>query len=82
MPGFQEVCAIEVDLQSMRSGLKKKTEPMKSCFSKPKSHWVLKYSIAFQFGATELKAFVVWQDRVTHSLTSCTFLADALVYRE
>jgi hypothetical protein len=55
---------------------------MKNCFSRPKSYWVLKYCIAFHFGATELKAYVVWQDRVAHSLTSCTLLADALVCRE
>src|ERR1700722_8763959 len=64
MPAFQEVCTVEVDLKSMMRSLEEKKKPSRSCFSKPESYWVLPYSIAFHFGATELKAFVVWKDRV------------------
>ena len=73
MPAFQEVCVVEVDLKSMMRSLEEKKKPSRGCFSKSESYWVLPYSIAFHFGATELKAFVVWKDRVPHSLTSCTW---------
>jgi len=64
LAGFQEVCTIEVDLSQMSGSLQKIRKPSRDCFSKGKSHWLLTYRIAFSFGSTELKAFVLWDDKV------------------
>ena len=55
---------MEVDISSMRNILQKKKKPSRNCFEKSKSYWLLNYRIAFTFGSTELKAFVVWEDKV------------------
>jgi hypothetical protein len=64
MQGFQEVCTIETDISFLRGILKKKTKPGRGCCDKDRSHWTLEYSIALTFGSTELKAFVIWEDKV------------------
>jgi hypothetical protein len=68
LPGFEEVCTVEVNPSNMRSILQKKKQKGRGFFEKSKSHWVLNYKIAFRFGSTELKAFVVWEENVR-----CTF---------
>ena len=85
LAGFQQVCTIEVDLSSMASILQKKKQKSRSCFGKSKAHWVLDYRIAFMFGATELKAFVVWEDKVRKHLLcgdSSRCSLSSMVYRE
>jgi hypothetical protein len=84
MPGFQEVCTIETDISFLRSILKKKTKPSRRCCEKDKSHWALEYSIALTFGSTELKAFVIWQDKVRKYCVHLLLSADArdLAFRE
>jgi hypothetical protein len=60
--GFQEVCTIEVDLATMRNAMRQVTKPGRACCEPGDEHWVLRYRIAFMFGATEFKAFVVWTE--------------------
>jgi hypothetical protein len=62
MPGFQKVCTVEVDALSMRSILEPKS-----------TYWVLDYDIAFTFGSTELKAYVVWEENVRNAPCSTHF---------
>jgi hypothetical protein len=64
LSGFQEICAVEVDLSQLRSCMQRRKRKKRGCFEKSESHWVLKYNIAFTFGSTELKAFVVWEENV------------------
>jgi hypothetical protein len=71
MPGFEEVCTIEIDLASLSRALQKRKIKRRSCFELSKSYWVLNYRIAISFGSTELKAFLVWEEGVkVHSVQS------------
>jgi hypothetical protein len=60
--GFQEVCSIEIDLSAMRSALRKVKLKSRGCCEPSEHYWVLSYRIAFMFGSTEIRAFVVWTE--------------------
>jgi hypothetical protein len=82
LPGFQDVCTIEIDLSYMKSVLQRKKKPSRSCFQKSESHWVLNYRIAFTFGSTELKAFVIWDEHVriiTSASCHCWLLLNTIL---
>jgi hypothetical protein len=64
LPGFQQICTIEIDLLRMRLALQKKKRPSRTCFEPALFYWALQYSIAFVFGSTELKAFIIWKENV------------------
>ncbi|KAJ1303704.1 hypothetical protein OPQ81_008129 [Rhizoctonia solani] len=52
--GFEEVCKIEADLSGMRKALKK-------CRGPRGKYYILDFKVAIQFGDTELKAFLEWE---------------------
>jgi hypothetical protein len=63
MPGFQAVCTVKFDSSQMRGSLQKWNRTIGS----RSPYWVLKYRIAFRFGSTELKAYVVWDENVRNA---------------
>ena len=65
MPGFQEICVIEIDLATMKNGMRKVKLKNRGCCEPDECYWVLNYRIAFQFGSTEFKAFVIWTEHGT-----------------
>ena len=53
---------MEVNASIMRNAMRK-VEVRSPGFCEPDmSYWVLRYRIAFTFGATELRAFVIWTE--------------------
>ncbi|KAF8606754.1 hypothetical protein BDV93DRAFT_468345 [Ceratobasidium sp. AG-I] len=52
--GFEEICQVEADLSGMRQALKKKT-------GRDGDYYYLDFTMALQFGGTELQAFVEWE---------------------
>jgi hypothetical protein len=58
--GFEEICEVEADLSGMRQALKKKT-------GRDGDYWYLDFTMALQFGGTELQAFVEWEQDVSAS---------------
>ncbi|KAG8792448.1 hypothetical protein FRC12_006095, partial [Ceratobasidium sp. 428] len=52
--GFEEICQVEADLSGMRQALKKKT-------GRDGEYYYLDFTMALQFGGTELQAFVEWE---------------------
>ncbi|EUC57638.1 heat shock 70 kDa protein 12A [Rhizoctonia solani AG-3 Rhs1AP] len=53
-PGFEQLCEIEADLSEMRQALKRKT-------GRDGDYYFLDFTMALQFGDTELRAFVEWK---------------------
>lgn len=58
---YSEVCTVEVDL----SHLTKKTEDIKKRGPKGK-YYQLDYEVALLFGLTELKAQLIWKEKVPY----------------
>jgi len=52
--GYEEICQVEADLSGMRQALKKKT-------GRDGEYYYLDFTMALQFGGTELQAFVEWE---------------------
>ncbi|KAF8669464.1 ATP binding [Rhizoctonia solani] len=52
--GFEQICEVEADLSGMRQALKRKTGP-------DGEYYRLDYTIALQFGGTEIQAFLEWE---------------------
>ncbi|KAF8751777.1 ATP binding [Rhizoctonia solani] len=56
--GFEQICEVEADLSGMRQALKRKTGP-------DGEYYRLDYTIALQFGGTEIQAFLEWEQDVS-----------------
>jgi hypothetical protein len=54
-PGFRKVCKVSADLSSLGGKLKKYE-------TAAGRYWQVLYDIGFTFGATELKAFIMWEE--------------------
>ncbi|QRV77751.1 heat shock protein 70 kDa 12A [Ceratobasidium sp. AG-Ba] len=52
--GYEEICQVEADLSGMRQALKRKT-------GRDGEYYYLDFTMALQFGGTELQAFVEWE---------------------
>ncbi|CAE6466496.1 unnamed protein product [Rhizoctonia solani] len=52
--GFEQICEVEADLSGMRQALKRKT-------GRDGDYYYLDFTMALQFGGTELQAFVEWE---------------------
>ncbi|CCO34430.1 Heat shock 70 kDa protein 12A [Rhizoctonia solani AG-1 IB] len=52
--GFEQICEVEADLSGMRQALKRKT-------GRDGEYYYLDFTMALQFGGTELQAFVEWE---------------------
>ena len=59
---YSEVCTVEVDL----SHLTRKTEDIKKRGPKGK-YYQIDYEVALLFGLTELKAQLIWKEKVPYS---------------
>ena len=59
---YSEVCTVEVDL----SHLTRKTEDIKKRGSKGK-YYQIDFDVALLFGLTELKAQLIWKEKVPYS---------------
>jgi hypothetical protein len=55
--GFTPVCAIKADMAGMEKAMKAK-------WSLTGRSWRLNYQVALSFGGTELRAWIVWKDRL------------------
>ncbi|KAF8695747.1 ATP binding, partial [Rhizoctonia solani] len=52
--GFEQICEVEADLSGMRQALKRKT-------GRDGEYYYLDFTMALQFGGTEIQAFVEWE---------------------
>jgi hypothetical protein len=83
LAGFKEVCIVETNLSFLSHIMKKKKDKNRNCFQESKKYWTLDYSIGFTFGSTELRAFVIWDDKVRmRCATLCPIKLDSLSHRE
>jgi hypothetical protein len=57
--GYEEICQVEADLSGMRQALKKK-------MGRDGDYYYLDFTMALQFGGTELQAFVEWEQDVSY----------------
>lgn len=55
--GFREVCHVEADLSALAGSLTRQYGPNGV-------YWQVHFDIALTFGATELKAYLVWEEKV------------------
>jgi len=55
-PGFHEVCRVTANLSGLKESLHEVRGPEGVC-------WLIKFKIALTFGATELRASILWEDR-------------------
>ncbi|ELU36999.1 hypothetical protein AG1IA_08972 [Rhizoctonia solani AG-1 IA] len=56
--GFEQICEVEADLSGMRQALKRKT-------GRDGEYYYLDFTMALQFGGTEIQAFVEWEQDVS-----------------
>ncbi|KDQ09315.1 hypothetical protein BOTBODRAFT_37228 [Botryobasidium botryosum FD-172 SS1] len=56
-PGFHEVCKVTANLAGLRDSLHEVRGPEGVV-------WLIKFKIALTFGATELRASILWQDKL------------------
>jgi molecular chaperone DnaK (HSP70) len=54
---FAQICVIKADMDGMQKGMKAK-------WSLTGRSWRLQYSVVLSFGGTELKAYIVWKDKL------------------
>ncbi|KAG8703977.1 hypothetical protein FRC08_002527 [Ceratobasidium sp. 394] len=69
--GYEEICQVEADLSGMRQALKKKT-------GRDGEYYYLDFSMALQFGGTELQAFVEWEQNGETRTGPASILPSAL----
>lgn len=58
LDGFREVCSVTADLDSMRKALQPRIN------AHGIQYWALMFNVCFQFGGTELEAFLEWIEEV------------------
>jgi hypothetical protein len=58
MKGFKKFCTVSADLSNLSGKLKKGS-------SLEGPYWSVFYRIGFMFGATELRAFILWDVQVS-----------------
>ncbi|CUA68940.1 hypothetical protein RSOLAG22IIIB_08194 [Rhizoctonia solani] len=61
--GFEEICQIKADLSDMRKALKNNVHKQKRNWLQSKKYFHLDFKVAIQFGDTELKAFLEWEQK-------------------
>lgn len=59
LDGFREVCSVTADLDSMRKALQPRIN------AHGIQYWALMFNVCFQFGGTELEAFLEWIEEDT-----------------
>jgi uncharacterized protein YfcZ (UPF0381/DUF406 family) len=73
VPGFKRICTVKADLSGIREELVE--EPT----FQGQSWWWTDFRIGFKFGAVELKAFIIWQEKGIERRAPATIVPYRLV---